>query len=81
MNNNEIYIKHFKQLSRDEQKIMQLYYDKVELDSIQQLIGYSTRKELLNKLNKAKSKLKKLIKEDVEYQKIIDNVIEEYIKE
>lgn len=68
-----LYQKHFRNLSTDCQKIMQLFFDKVPLRQIAQIMGYKSEKYAKKKKYKCKELLLERIKEDSQYKKILDD--------
>jgi len=63
--------KHFTSLGKDCQKILQLYFDKVPLKSIAQIMGFKSEKYAKKRKFKCKEYLIKSIKQDLEYTKIL----------
>ncbi len=68
-----LYQKHFRNLSSDCQKIMQLFFDKVPLKQIAQIMGYKSEKYAKKKKYKCKELLIERIKQDSHYKKILDD--------
>ncbi|MFA5328248.1 MAG: sigma-70 family RNA polymerase sigma factor [Prolixibacteraceae bacterium] len=66
-----LYQKHFTNLGKDCQKILQLYFDKVPLKSIAQIMGFKSEKYAKKRKFKCKEYLIKSIKQDLEYNKIL----------
>lgn len=66
-----LYQKHFTNLGKDCQKILQLYFDKVSLRSIAQIMGFKSEKYAKKRKFKCKEYLIKSIKQDLEYKKIL----------
>ncbi|MDP4184606.1 MAG: sigma-70 family RNA polymerase sigma factor [Bacteroidota bacterium] len=64
-----LYQKHFKSLGADCQKILQLYFDKVSLKQITQIMGYKSELYAKKRKYKCKEYLVKSIKQDLEYKK------------
>lgn len=66
-----LYQKHFVNLGKDCQKILQLYFDKVPLKNIAQIMGFKSEKYAKKRKFKCKEYLIKSIKQDLEYNKIL----------
>ena len=66
-----LYQKHFANLGKDCQKILQLYFDKVPLKNIAQIMGFKSEKYAKKRKFKCKEYLIKSVKQDLEYNKII----------
>jgi len=66
-----LYQKHFTNLGKDCQKVLQLYFDKVPLKSIAQIMGFKSEKYAKKRKFKCKEYLIKSIKQDLEYNKIL----------
>ncbi len=66
-----LYQKHFTNLGKDCQKILQLYFDKVPLKNIAQIMGFKSEKYAKKRKFKCKEYLIKSIKQDLEYDKIL----------
>ena len=69
----KLYQKHFKNLGKDCQKILQLFFDKVSLRQIAQMMGYQSEKYAKKRKYKCKEYLVKSIKQDIEYKKILED--------
>ena len=67
----KLFQKHFTNLGKDCQKILQLYFDKVPLKSIAQIMGFKSEKYAKKRKFKCKEYLIKSIKQDLEYKKIL----------
>lgn len=67
----KLYQKHFANLGKDCQKVLQLYFDKVPLKSIAQMMGFKSEKYAKKRKFKCKEYLIKSIKQDLEYKKIL----------
>ena len=67
----KLYQKHFINLGKDCQKVLQLYFDKVPLKSIAQIMGFKSEKYAKKRKFKCKEYLIKSIKQDLEYTKIL----------
>ncbi len=66
-----LFQKHFANLGKDCQKVLQLYFDKVPLKSIAQIMGLKSEKYAKKRKFKCKEYLIKSIKQDLEYKKIL----------
>ena len=66
-----LYQKHFINLGKDCQKVLQLYFDKVPLKNIAQIMGFKSEKYAKKRKFKCKEYLIKSIKQDLEYSKIL----------
>lgn len=66
-----LYQKHFINLGKDCQKILQLYFDKVPLKNIAQIMGFKSEKYAKKRKFKCKEYLIQSIKQDMEYSKIL----------
>jgi RNA polymerase sigma factor (sigma-70 family) len=66
-----LYQKHFTNLGKDCQKILQLYFDKVPLKNIAQIMGFKSEKYAKKRKFKCKEYLIQSIKQDMEYNKIL----------
>jgi RNA polymerase sigma factor (sigma-70 family) len=66
-----LYQKHFANLGKDCQKILQLYFDKVPLKNIAQIMGFKGEKYAKKRKFKCKEYLINSIKQDLEYSKIL----------
>ncbi|NQU85482.1 MAG: sigma-70 family RNA polymerase sigma factor [Mariniphaga sp.] len=76
VNKNErysLYQKHFSNLSTDCQKIMQLFFEKVPLKQIAQIMGYKSEKYAKKRKYKCKELLIERIKQDSQYKKILED--------
>ena len=67
----KLYQKHFTNLGKDCQKILQLYFDKVPLKNIAQIMGFKSEKYAKKRKFKCKEYLIKSIKQDLEYNQIL----------
>ena len=67
----KLYQKHFTNLGKDCQKVLQLYFDKVPLKNIAQIMGFNSEKYAKKRKFKCKEYLIKSIKQDLEYNKIL----------
>lgn len=65
-----LYQKHFSTLSSDCQKLLQLFFDKVSLKEIADIMGYKTEKYAKTRKYKCKELLVSRIKQDAEFKKI-----------
>jgi len=68
-----LYQKHFKNLGKDCQKILQMFFDKVPLKQIAQVMGFKGEKYAKKRKYKCKEYLIKSIKQDMEYKKILED--------
>lgn len=68
-----LYQKHFKSLSPDCQKILQLFFEKVSLKLIAQIMGFKSESYAKKRKFKCKEILIERIKLDPEYRKISQN--------
>lgn len=68
-----LYQKHFKTLGSDCQKLLQLFFDKVPLREIAQIMGYKSEKYAKTRKYKCKELLVSRIKQDTEYKKILED--------
>ena len=66
----KLYQKHFQLLGSDCQKLLQLFFDKVPLKQIAQIMGFSSEKYVKKRKFKCKEYLITSIKQDVNYRKI-----------
>jgi RNA polymerase sigma factor (sigma-70 family) len=67
-----LYQKHFANLGKDCQKILQMFFDKVPLKHIAQIMGFKGEKYAKKRKYKCKEYLIKSIKQDLEYKKIFE---------
>ncbi|MCL3780472.1 sigma-70 family RNA polymerase sigma factor [Prolixibacteraceae bacterium JC049] len=68
-----LYQKHFKNLGKDCQKILQLYFDKVPLKQVAQIMGYKSEMYAKKRKYKCKEYLVKSIKQDLDYKSRIED--------
>jgi len=68
-----LYQKHFRNLGTDCQKIMQLFFEKVPLKQIAQIMGYKSEKYAKKRKYKCKELLIERIKQDSQYKKILED--------
>ena len=66
-----LYQKHFAGLGKDCQKILQLYFDKVPLQNIADIMGYKSEKYAKKRKYSCKEYLIKSIKQDLQYKNIL----------
>ena len=66
----KLYQKHFQLLGSDCQKLLQLFFDKVPLKQIAQIMGFSSEKYVKKRKYKCKEYLVTSIKQDVGYKKM-----------
>ena len=68
-----LYQKHFRNISADCQKILQLFFDKVPIKQIAQIMGFKSDKYVKSRKFKCKELLIERIKQDSEYKKIYED--------
>ncbi|WP_303924236.1 RNA polymerase sigma factor [Draconibacterium sediminis] len=68
-----LYHKHFKTLSTDCQKLLQMFFEKVPLKEIARIMGYKSEKYAKTRKYKCKELLIKRIKQDTEFKKILED--------
>ena len=68
-----LYQKHFKSLSTDCQKLMQLFFEKVPLSEIAKIMGYKSEKYAKKRKFNCKELLISRIKQDTEFKKILED--------
>ncbi|KAF0236095.1 MAG: ECF subfamily RNA polymerase sigma-24 [Prolixibacteraceae bacterium] len=68
-----LYQKHFGMLSTDCQKLLQLFFEKVSLKEIANLLGYKSEKYAKKRKFKCKELLISRIKQDAEFNKILED--------
>ncbi len=68
-----LYQKHFKTLSTDCQKLLQLFFEKVPLKEIARIMGYKSEKYAKKRKFKCKELLISRIKQDTEFKKILED--------
>jgi RNA polymerase sigma factor (sigma-70 family) len=68
-----LYQKHFKTLSTDCQKLLQLFFEKVPLKEIASIMGYKSEKYAKKRKYKCKEILISRIKQDTEFKKILED--------
>jgi RNA polymerase sigma factor (sigma-70 family) len=68
-----LYQKHFSMLSTDCQKLLQLFFEKVSLKEIANLMGYKSEKYAKKRKFKCKELLISRIKQDAEFNKILED--------
>ncbi|MDD4425135.1 MAG: sigma-70 family RNA polymerase sigma factor [Mariniphaga sp.] len=68
-----LYQKHFKTLSTDCQKLLQLFFDKIPLSEIAAIMGYKGEKYAKKRKFKCKELLISKIKQDINYKKILED--------
>ncbi len=64
---------HFKQLSKDCQKLLRLHFNKVSLADIQQIFGYSSEHYTSDRKYRCKQSLYNRIKKDPKYKEIVND--------
>lgn len=68
-----LYQKHFKNISTDCQKILQMFFNKVPIREIARIMGFKSEKYVKTRKFKCKELLIERIKQDQEYKKIIED--------
>jgi len=68
----KLYQKHFANLGKDCQKILQMYFDKVPLQNIADVMGFKSEKYAKKRKYSCKEYLIKSIKQDLQYKNILD---------
>jgi RNA polymerase sigma factor (sigma-70 family) len=68
-----LYQKHFQNLGKDCQKILQMFFNKIPLRQIAQVMGFKGEKYAKKRKYKCKEYLIKSIKQDMEYKKILED--------
>jgi RNA polymerase sigma factor (sigma-70 family) len=68
-----LYQKHFQMLGSDCQKLLQLFFDKIPLRQISQMMGYKSEKYAKKRKFKCKEYLITSIKQDLNYKKLIED--------
>jgi len=68
----KLYQKHFANLGKDCQKILQLYFDKVPLKNIADIMGFKSEKYAKKRKFSCKEYLIKSIKQDLEFRNILN---------
>lgn len=68
-----LYQKHFRGISTDCQKILQMFFDKVPIKQIAQVMGFKSDKYVKSRKYKCKELLIERIKQDNEYKKLFDD--------
>lgn len=64
---------HFKKLGKDCQKILQLFFDKVPLKQVAEIMGLTSENYAKKRKHQCKEYLVRSIKQDTEYKNIIEN--------
>lgn len=75
----QVYQNNFEKLSKDDKRLLELYYDKTSKKNIISIMGFSSIEEYDKALIRAKEQIQKLIKKDPAYKKIrrtIDNYVD-----
>jgi RNA polymerase sigma factor (sigma-70 family) len=67
----KLYQKHFANLGKDCQKILQLYFDKVPLKNIAQIMGFKSERYAKKRKFFCKEYLIKSVKQDLDYKSIL----------
>jgi len=68
-----LYQKHFRNISTDCQKILQMFFDKVPIRQIAQVMGFKSEKYVKSRKFKCKELLIERIKQDTEYKKLFED--------
>lgn len=68
-----LYQKHFRNISSDCQKVLQMFFDKVPVKQIAQLMGYKGEKYAKTRKYKCKELLIERIKQDPAYNKLFED--------
>ena len=68
-----LYQKHFRNISTDCQKILQMFFDKVPIREITQVMGFKSEKYVKSRKFKCKELLIERIKQDTEYKKLFED--------
>lgn len=68
-----LYQRHFAELSTDCQKLLQLFFEKVQLKDIATIMGYKSEKYAKKRKFKCKELLISRIKQDAEFKKILED--------
>ncbi|HEY3372977.1 MAG TPA: sigma-70 family RNA polymerase sigma factor [Prolixibacteraceae bacterium] len=68
----KLYQKHFANLGKDCQKILQLYFDKVPLQTVADMMGFKSEKYAKKRKYSCKEYLIKSIKQDLRYKNILN---------
>lgn len=68
-----LYQEHFQKLGKDCQKILQLFFDKVPLKQIAEIMGLTSENYAKKRKHQCKEYLVRSIKQDTEYKNIIEN--------
>jgi RNA polymerase sigma factor (sigma-70 family) len=63
---------HFQKMGKDCQKILQLFFEKVSIKQITEIMGYASESYTKKRKHQCKEYLVKSIKQDNEFKKIID---------
>jgi RNA polymerase sigma factor (sigma-70 family) len=63
---------HFQKMGKDCQKILQLFFEKVSIKQITELMGYASDSYTKKRKHQCKEYLVRSIKQDIEYKQIID---------
>ena len=67
----KLYQKHFQMLGTDCQKLLQLFFDKISLKQIAQIMGFTSEKYVKKRKFKCKEYLVTSIKQDLNYKKLM----------
>lgn len=69
----KLFQEHFQKLGKDCQKILQLFFDKVPIKEIADLMGFTSESYAKKRKHQCKEYLVRSIKQDTEYKNIIEN--------
>ena len=64
---------HFQKLGKDCQKILQMFFDKVPIKQIAEIMGFTSESYAKKRKHQCKEYLVRSIKQDTEYKNIIEN--------
>ena len=68
-----LYQKHFRNISTDCQKILQMFFDKIPVKQIAQIMGFKSEKYVKTRKYKCKELLIERIKQDTAYKKLFQD--------
>lgn len=69
----KLFQEHFQKLGKDCQKILQLFFDKIPIKQIADIMGYTSESYAKKRKHQCKEYLVRSIKQDTEYKNIIEN--------
>lgn len=69
----KLFQEHFEKLGQDCQKILQLFFDKVPLKQVAEIMGFTSESYAKKRKHQCKEYLVRSIKQDTEYKNIIEN--------